>query len=128
MTLLPCVACVAALVLLGRLTISIEDRVLKLRFGLLPVIGKEIPLALVSSAEPVRYRPIREFGGWGIRRGSFRDTPTAVYSLRGSSGVLLTLEVPIDTLFARTDRVLIGSRAPEQLAQSLTQLIGARAI
>jgi len=119
--LLPCVACAAALILFGRLTISIQNRVLKIRFGVLRMIGKEIPLELVAAVEAVRYQPIREFTGWGIRRGTFRDTPTAVYSLKGSAGVLLTLKVPIDTLFVRTHQILIGNQDPHLLADSLTQ-------
>lgn len=47
-----------------------------------------------------------------------------MYSLRGTSGVLLTLTRPIDTLFLRTDRILIGSSQPLQLADHLTNATG----
>ena len=123
--LLPCVMCIAAQITFGSLTISIQNRVLKIRFGVLRIIEKEIPLELVAAAEAIQYQPIREFSGWGIRRGTFRDTPTAVYSLKGSAGVLLTLKVPIDTLFVRTNQILIGSQSPDQLADSLTQSMAA---
>lgn len=120
-----CAACVAAQIMFGRLTLSVQDRVLQIRFGLLRMIGKNIPLELIAAAEPVQYRPIQDFLGWGIRRGKFRDTPTAVYSLKGSGGVLLTLKVPIDTLLVRTQQILIGNQDPTRLADSLSQSITA---
>ena len=120
-----CGVCVAAQIMFGRLTISIQDSVLQVRFGVLRLIGKNIPLELVAAAEPVQYRPIQDFLGWGIRRGKFRDTPTAVYSLRGTAGVLLTLKVPIDTLFVHTHQILIGSQDPAWLAHSLSESVSA---
>ena len=57
--------------------------------------------------------------------GAFAGERTAVYSMRGSTGVLLALRLPIDTPFLRTQRVLIGNRDANRLAQHL-ELVLAR--
>ena len=51
------------------------------------------------------------------------SSKTAVYSLSGKSGTLLTLKVPMDTLFARTNKILIGNRSHHRLADYLTRVI-----
>lgn len=107
-------------ILLGRLVIRVEKDALVLRYGFLRSIAKQIPLSLIEGAEAVSYSPIREFGGWGIRRGNFAGSPTAVYSLCGSNGVLLTLASPIETAFLRTNKILIGNRSHRALAEHLS--------
>lgn len=108
-----------ALILLGRLELLVRDGSLCIRFGFVSMQVKRIPLAEIERAEVVRYAPIRQFGGWGLRKGMHDGAPTAVYSLRGSSGVLLTLRGPIPTFFLRTNKVLIGSENPLRLAEVL---------
>lgn len=108
-----------ALLLLGRLQLLVRDGSLCVRFGFVAMQVKEIPLSTIERAEVVRYAPIRQFGGWGLRKGMHEGAPTAVYSLRGSSGVLLTLAQPIPTFFLRTDKVLVGSENPARLAEVL---------
>jgi len=88
-------------------------------FGFLSIAEKRIPLELIAGAEPISYHPMRQFGAWGVRMGVHDGSKTAVYSIGGSLGVLLTLKVPINTLFARTDKVLIGNRSPQRLAETL---------
>jgi hypothetical protein len=71
---------------------------------------RTIPWEEIRSAEPRIYRPIRDFGGWGVRwaaRG-------IVYHARGKQGVRLVLE--------SGERVLIGSQHADDLARA----IGAR--
>jgi hypothetical protein len=66
----------------------------------------------IQSAEARTYRPIREYGGWGIRgRGRNR-----AYNVRGDRGVQLVL----------TDgsRVLIGSAKADQLAEAIRSARG----
>ena len=108
-------------VLLGRLVIRVEKDALVLRYGFLSSIAKRIPLSLIEGAEAVSYSPLREFGGWGIRRGDFAGSPTAVYSLRGSNGVLVTLTSPIEAAYLRTNKILIGSRSHRALAEHLSR-------
>jgi len=66
----------------------------------------------VHIVEERTYRPIRDFGGWGVR-WSARGI---VYHARGNQGVRLTLE--------SGERVLVGSQRMGELAQA----IAARAI
>jgi hypothetical protein len=57
--------------------------------------------------ELVTYRPIRDYGGWGIRSGP----EGRAYNVSGNRGVKLTLR--------SRNRLLIGSQRPEQLAAAL---------
>ena len=111
-------SCVVPLCL-GRMRISIEGESLVVAFGFLPGLEKRIPLDWIEGAEPVSYRPIRDFGGWGIRFGRVAGARTAVLSLRGHTGVLLRLRHSVQTLFFRSDQLLIGSLASERLALRL---------
>jgi hypothetical protein len=64
---------------------------------------RRIDFAEVKSCEVRTYRPIREYGGWGIRRGR----QGRAYSIKGIQGVQLEL--------ASGDRVLIGSQKSDEL-------------
>jgi Family of unknown function (DUF6141) len=71
-----------------------------------------IPWTEIRSVETRTYRPIRDFGGWGVRwaaRG-------IVYHARGNRGVRLVL--------ASGERVLIGSQRPEELARAVAERAG----
>lgn len=62
----------------------------------------------VVAAESISYRPLREYGGWGIKGWSRRKI---AYNVRGDRGALLT----------RADgrTVLIGSQRPDGLAAAI---------
>ncbi len=57
--------------------------------------------------ELVTYRPLRDYGGWGIRCGPGGQA----YNVSGDRGVELTL--------AGRKKLLIGSQRPEELAAAL---------
>jgi hypothetical protein len=59
----------------------------------------------------VRYSPITEYGGWGIKGTSGRRA----YNVSGNRGVRIT--------FANGNTVLIGSQKPEQLYTAITAMI-----
>jgi hypothetical protein len=61
----------------------------------------------IVRAEACRYRPLREYGGWGIRFGPRGKA----YNVHGDRGVRLEL----------TDgrRLLIGSQRPDELAAAI---------
>ena len=100
---------VVFLVLLAVLTLHQTTRVggdgVTVRFGLL--YSTRIPFSDIAHAEAVTYRPILEYGGWGIRGFGRRRA----LNTRGDKGVLLT----------RTDgsTVLIGSQKPRELLSAL---------
>lgn len=61
----------------------------------------------IVNAEPASYRPIREYGGWGIkwvRNGK-------AYTVRGDKGVMLNL--------SNGKNLLIGSARPSELATAI---------
>jgi hypothetical protein len=73
---------------------------------------RTIPWDQIRSVETRTYRPIRDFGGWGVRwaaRG-------IVYHARGNRGVRLVL--------ASGERVLIGSQRPDDLARAIAERAG----
>jgi hypothetical protein len=99
-----------------RLVIEVTDQTLEFIFLLL-WRRRRIPLERIERAERVTYRPIREYGGWGIRRG--RDG--WCYNVCGNRGVRLEL--------GGGERLLLGSQTPEELARAILvrkNLLGGR--
>jgi len=68
----------------------------------------------IESFEARTYRPILEYGGWGIRFGSGEKA----YNVSGNRGLQLALGG------GRTGRVLIGSQCPEELAMAVESARG----
>lgn len=99
----------------GRLLIRVDAERLLAQFGFLGWPAQRIPLEQIERARAVTYRPILQFGGWGIRTGRFEGERTSVYTVRGSTGVLLELEEERRVSGFRTKRFLVGSLEPERL-------------
>jgi hypothetical protein len=78
--------------------------------ALRPLIRRRIPLDQIVSAQARTYRPLLEFGGWGIRWG--RDSVRA-YTIAGNRGVEL--------LLLDGQKVLLGTRHPEELAEAIAK-------
>jgi hypothetical protein len=99
------------ILLVGTLTLRQTTRVdagaLTVRFGFL--YTARVPLTEIAHAEAVSYRPIRDYGGWGIRGFGKRRA----LNTRGDQGLLVT----------RTDgsTLLIGSQKPRELLAALAQ-------
>lgn len=88
-----------------RLIVVVGENALLIHFR--PLVKKIIEYNKIQSCEAVEYRPIREFGGWGIR---FRAGEVA-YTVSGTRGVRLELK--------EGKRILIGSHQPERLASGI---------
>jgi hypothetical protein len=86
---------------------SVAEDGVTVRFGFL--YRTRVTFSEIARAEAVSYRPVREYGGWGIRGGGRRR----VLSMRGDQGVLLT-RVDGSTL-------LIGSQKPRELLAALAR-------
>jgi hypothetical protein len=71
---------------------------------------QQIPLDGVRSCEARTYRPIREYGGWGIRMGVGKKA----YNVSGSRGVELVYE--------GGNKLLIGSKKADQLASAIDSI------
>jgi hypothetical protein len=95
---------------------TVANEGISIVFGFLfPLYIRHIPLESVKDAEAVRYEPLQDYGGWGIRGWGKRKALNA----RGEFGVLLTLRD--DT------KLLIGSQEPQELEASiLNKLHGSR--
>ena len=66
-----------------------------------------ISLEEVTHCEVREYKPIREYGGWGIRYGKAGKA----YNVSGNKGVLF--------VFANGKKLLIGSQKPEELYNAI---------
>jgi hypothetical protein len=99
------------LLLVSLLTVRQSTRVaddgVTVRFGFL--YKAHVTFSEIAHAEAVSYRPVHEYGGWGIK-GSGRRR---VLSMRGNQGVLLT-RVDGSTL-------MIGSQKPRELLAALAR-------
>ena len=84
-------------------------------------MAREILRNNIERVEATTYRPIRQFGGWGIRRGRLQGTETGVYSIRGSTGVLVTLVKPMRIAFGSVNQVLIGVMDSPRLTEYLSR-------
>lgn len=61
----------------------------ELRVRLWPLPGRRIPTTSIRRCEARRYRPILEYGGWGVRYGLRHGW---AYNVKGNQGVQLELE------------------------------------
>lgn len=99
---------VAALVAVAglRLTTSVTRQELAVGYG--PLYSVRVPLTEIARAEALVYRPIRDYGGWGVR-GSRRHR---ALNVRGDRGILIT----------RRDgtTLLVGSQRPRELLEALS--------
>jgi hypothetical protein len=85
---------------------------LHIRFRPLHLKPVVIPWAEVTACKPRTYRPVLEYGGWGIRYGRGRKA----YNVSGKQGVELQL--------ANGRLLMIGSQRPDELAQAIESAMG----
>jgi hypothetical protein len=101
-------------VFLGGLIVRVEQTRVFMHLGVLPLVRRSVPFSEIVSLESVRYQPLREFGGWGVRGWGKRKA----WSARGNQAVALTLE---------DDRLLlIGSDHPRRLEERIRAAVGER--
>lgn len=103
-----------AMLVIGVLRMTTEVTVgrIDVSFGWLPSYRRSVNLGAIERVETVRYRPLVDCRGWGIRSG--RDGER-VLSARGNRGVRLHM---IDG-----SRLLLGSQRPEELASAINNAI-----
>ena len=80
-----------------------------------PFPRKVIALDEIVDHAPRTYRPVLEYGGWGLRTGRHGWA----YNVHGNRGVQLQLQ--------NGQRILIGSQRPEELARAIAEAKAARA-
>jgi hypothetical protein len=94
------------------MTTEVGPTDLRVWFGWAPTLPRGVSIGTIRSIEVVTYRPIADYGFWGIRAG--RDGEKA-FIARGNRGVRLEL----------TDgsKLLIGSQRPDELASVLDRAL-----
>lgn len=94
------------------LTVTVRPSEIDIRFR--PLARRRIPSVAVCSCQARTYRPLREYGGWGVRRGWEGGW---AYNVRGHRGVQLVLE--------DGSSVLIGSQRADELAVAVQEVLQA---
>jgi hypothetical protein len=90
-----------------RLVTEVRSDGLYVRFYPLHRSYRNFPFDSIRSCHVQKYRPIRDYGGWGIRYG-LKGT---AYNVSGDRGVLLE--------FRDGSKLMIGSQQPEGLAAAM---------
>jgi hypothetical protein len=96
------------LILLLYMTTEVTPTDVRVWFGWVPAYRRLVPIGAVQRVEVVTFRPLADYGFWGVRSG--RDGERALIA-RGNRGVRLTL--------ADGSVLLIGSQRPEALATAV---------
>jgi len=96
-----------ALFFFGRLVTEVRDDGIYIRLFPLHWTFRRIAFTEVKQYEVRTYRPIKEYGGWGIRYGS----KGKAYNVSGDRGVQIEL--------LNGDRFLIGSQRAEELWRAI---------
>lgn len=92
----------------------VSNGMLYIHFGLLfPMLWKRILLHDIAGTRVVRYRPLRDAGGWGWRYGRFEGASCLFFNARGDTGVLV--------LTHAGKRYVVGSQYPDALKASLDE-------
>ena len=90
------------------LRIEVNEQTVDVIWGGLHYRVLRIPYDSIVSVEVATFRPIRDFGGSGIKKGWSRDwRGTHAYYMSGTSGVLIQTD--------RGKKYLLGSDTPDRL-------------
>jgi hypothetical protein len=100
------------LVVAGGFRVSVTPERLHLRSGLAGLPLLRLPITEIRTAESLRFSPLADFGGWGIRR----NREMLAFFLEGDTGVKLTTR--------KGKRYLIGSARPERLVSVIRAALG----
>jgi len=90
-----------------KLVVRLDPQTLTASFW--PFRQKVFPLAEIVSWEARAYRPLRDFGGWGVRYS--RSLDCWIYNVKGNQGVFLEL--------VGGRKFMLGSQRAEELAAAL---------
>jgi len=96
------------------LTTEVYEDGLYIRFFPFHISFRKISLEDINGFDVQTYRAIRDYGGWGIRYGR----KGKAYNVSGNRGVQLQL--------SNSERILIGSQHPEEMAEALNTILGRR--
>jgi hypothetical protein len=100
---------------LAGLTVRLYRDFMSVGIGSSGLIRKRIAYADIATMESVRYSPLAEFGGWGIRKG--RNGAVA-WTARGDRALVLHLR--------DHSMVYVGSDNPHRLEERVRAVAGSR--
>jgi hypothetical protein len=103
---------ITALFILLKLQTEVHPDGIYVRFFPFHIHFKRFAAEDLSEYYARQYKPIREYGGWGIRY-SIRNG--RAYNVRGNKGVQLVLSTG--------KKLLIGSQTPDELADAIRSII-----
>ncbi len=101
---------VTLLMLCSKLSVRIDNRSININFKPFLMKEKIIKWSDVKSFEVVKYQPINDYGGWGLRLGR----KGTAYNVKGNMGLRLTLQ--------NKKTLLIGTSKADELARFLEKL------
>jgi hypothetical protein len=93
--------------LFTKLIIIVKEKTLAYRFFPFHLRFHEIDINTINKFEKVTYKPIRDYGGWGIRNGMMGKA----YNISGNQGVRI--------ITMMGDKILFGSLRANELYNSL---------
>ena len=96
---------------------AFSDR-LEIRYGLTKLISFSLDNTKIVRIEAVEYDPMREFGGWGIKRGGGKWKGWTAYT-----GSISNKALAIETT---EKNYLIGCNNPEEAETMLRNVVGLR--
>jgi hypothetical protein len=105
----------AVQLLVAGLSVRLYRDHLVVGLGSVGLISKKVRYDQIVHTESVAYRPLREFGGWGIRWGK---DGKKVWSARGNHAVVLHLR--------DGTRLYVGSDSPHRLEERIRAVAGTR--
>ncbi len=97
-----------AFLLLAKLSVTVEDDAIHIRW--FPFAWRTVHFADIESAQARTYRPLLEYGGWGVRWSPGRGM---AWNASGDRGVQLTL--------TSGKQLLIGSQRADELAKVIRE-------
>jgi len=106
------VAYLLMMLVLGGTTVLVTRTEVQVHLGSVPLISKHMAFTDIESVEAVRYHPIREFGGWGVRGFGQKQAWTA----RGDQAVIVHLASGRD--------IYVGSDKPHRLEERIRTVGG----
>jgi uncharacterized protein DUF6141 len=101
---------IAILLLIIRLDLEIKRDGVYVRFFPLHLKFRYYPWSQLSKCYVRKYRPMGEFGGWGLRI----EFSGKAYNISGNQGLQLE--------FTNNKRLLIGTQKPEELTEALNKI------
>jgi len=99
------IAGIPILLFMSKLEVQIDAEAIHIRFT--PFLEKDILLNEIVTWQARKYKPLLEYGGWGIRWGPSGKA----YNISGSWGVQLQ--------FTNGKRLLIGSQKAQDFARAI---------